>query len=570
MKINSGTFLSYLQLKESNDFGGVLNEAPRNYSLIEKKRKIPKHKTDNKTDNKNKSDFENKQTNNDIVSDNTAQAVKSKCLVISKDYGFIPNSNAIVYNGNSKQNTISDIISTVIKLKDSRKDELFSSDKLSGYDKNEIKNIETFKDASSCVANGELLFKLAIVNSEILENTILPTSANQVPVFNITIDDKSGITNIGYNLPEYINGNIELINIKQTSGNTDNSFKEIIGDNLVIDSCNDINLSIWSALANNNCRLANIKIIKTNLADGKLLGFDKLSITTLDLEDTNITTLEGAPTKFEKSSGQQSARSDQLKGKATGVRIQNNSSLNTFGKWKPTNLDFLQISANNSLDKSDITKFEQAVKATNTNIRIEHDAIIDTGNEYIVNVSLTPEDFIGRITNNEVSKPLKMGEGAHNIDCSGLDLKSFKNFPTKINGDLIAKNLKGIKTLEYFPTEVTGDVDLSGTDLNQNAFNSIPNKNPETITIKGHLYLKDVKNLKHEEKQTGEININTSIIKVDPYKVVGINVAKEPPFKLTGTDEKDKKLIPTGAPITPEGLAFYIDKDSNTIKYPIE
>jgi hypothetical protein len=30
MKINSGTFLSYLQLKESNDFGGVLNEAPKN------------------------------------------------------------------------------------------------------------------------------------------------------------------------------------------------------------------------------------------------------------------------------------------------------------------------------------------------------------------------------------------------------------------------------------------------------------------------------------------------------------------------------------------------------------
>ena len=44
MKINSGTFLSYLQLKESNEFGTALNEkTPKKYSL--KNRKI-KNKTD--------------------------------------------------------------------------------------------------------------------------------------------------------------------------------------------------------------------------------------------------------------------------------------------------------------------------------------------------------------------------------------------------------------------------------------------------------------------------------------------------------------------------------------------
>ena len=536
MKINSGTFLSYLQLKESKN-----NSVQR---LVEE---------DPQSDNQ---------------SDNT-QAAKSKCLVISKDYGFIPEHNAIVYNGKGKQSSIGDIISIVIKLKEDKKDELFSEDKLSIYDKSSVSNIEKFRDASSCVEGGELQFKLVIVNGEITGNTSIPMSSSQVPDFNITIDNKSGISNLGYNLPDYVNGNVILTNITQTSGSTNNSFKEIIGDNLVIDGCKNINLSILPALANNNWILSNVKIINSELANGTLQGFKNLSVTTLDIENTNITTLNDAPTKFEKLSGQQSERSEQLKGKTTGARIKNNSSLTSFGNWNPTGLIFLQIVNNAKLNKEDVTKFETAIKTNNPDIQIVHDSIVEEDNRYLVNVSLTPADFEGRITNGEVSKPIEMGEGEHNIDCSGLDLKSFKNFPKKINGNLIAKDLKNVKTLEFFPEEITKDVDLSGTDLDQNAFDSIPNNTPKTVTIKGHLYLNDIKNLKTSEKQTGEIIINTDIFKVDLYKVKGIEVSKEPPFKKEGDGEKTV-LKATGTPVTPESLAAYIDKKTKTIIYPID
>ena len=185
MKINSGTFLSYLQLKESNEFDTALNEkTPKKYSL--KNRKI-KNKTDT-------SFFEvSEDKNTCTLNTQLTSADLSNREIFEISNGTASFKYKTEFSKNAKQNLL---FGTTIK-----RNEYTNSENIDGIELGSFKNFPSEKIDGTIDVSG---------------NTKISSFEGITPIIggDLLLSECREITNLEF-FPKQIGGNLDLSNCKK-------------------------------------------------------------------------------------------------------------------------------------------------------------------------------------------------------------------------------------------------------------------------------------------------------------------------------------------------------------------
>ena len=513
MKINSGTFLSYLQLKESNDFDVVLNEKPEQES---NNSQSEKSSTNTGTNYK-------QQVNPNLTNKLSEMFLTGEYDIIDKF--TISNGNIIISNNKLEENglytqsedelpknieenikkfNISKVISinvileflknTVEKNEDLQK--LVIHDNKSKPNKKYIfneQNEDIFRALQSFI--NDFYKSITDGDSKIRKNIILAVNANEANKPILFLNKLEGNSNLSsiFNTPQSYNG-IIINNCKaQTLNNIKSQAFTNKMDIIAVQDCPDV-----STIGINNltcsCKYVSLRNTGVKKITSILPTISDIVEQFVVEDNDNLITLDGAPAKCKQ------------------IKINNNKNIFEWN-WDPTDVEYAQI-RNNGDGNDAYNKFITSLTENNKKLEDGKSLITDTSffevsedkktctlNTQLTSADLSNErifeiskdtasfryktEFSGSAKQNLLfGTTIKRNEYTNSENIDGIELGSFINFPAEkidgtidvsgntkissfegitpiIGGDLLLSECREITNLEFFPKQIGGNLDLS-------------------------------------------------------------------------------------------------------------
>lgn len=601
MKINSGTFLSYLQLKESeNNCVQRLVEQPQEDqfdidtagqnpgisldNLKDQQSKDKQPQKANKSDTNNVPSQNNKSVNNDISIENNIINI-SNGIKIDVQNGIIEISNdkllSEVYNNSNKSvkteldtlnpnNCINPIYFDTFVVQKLIVEPL--TNKLNTDYNKKLQTQISNKNKSSDIQGNDtnnVLTDAQKHEKDILDKVCddldIRKNPNECKNFKFQFPNKKLGTLVFIKKPRYNASNFAKVN-DQADGMIliDTKYSDIFPNG------NDDKILL------NNSSSGIIGIIRSEMPT---LPFNDDKTHHIILKDSNgFKTCEQLPKECETLLVENCADLEYLTGApeiiTNAVSIIDNPKLieDSKSNWSPKISAYVKIKGNNNLTTENRNILISTIKEKNENVTIIDDASLYDDGKYktgtlelysgLTTTDLSNDLFFqegkngGRILNKNIKKIIfktsKPIFDFSNLKTKKPYLESFENFPTDVfEGSIILSGNQRIKSLKGIPKEINGDLILDNTGIN--TINYLPEN------IKGDLNLSNCKQLTdyNSNKTPGDIKqtkidgimevSNTPLFnKIDPnvfsekFEVKGKIVGND---KLGSNNQNTEKII---------------------------